>query len=108
MDTTCKWYMDSGASRHVTRSPGHLKLITPSMERNLVTTADGERHLVGGSGDVNVQTDCGETKMTNVMYVPSLKRNLVSVGSLADKGHVVFTDKKCLVLDNIKNRDIIA
>ena len=47
--------------------------------------------------------------MTNVMYVPSLKRNLVYVGSLADKGHViVFTNKKCLVLDNDRNKHVVA
>ena len=47
--------------------------------------------------------------MTNVLYVPSLKRNLVSVGSLADQGHVVmFTNKSCIILDNLKNRKVIG
>ena len=43
------------------------------------------------------------------MDVPLLKRNLVSVGSLADEGHVImFTNRKCLVLDNIWNKHIVA
>ena len=43
------------------------------------------------------------------MYVPSLKCKLVSVGLLADKGHViVFTDRKCLVQDNVRNKHVVA
>lgn len=104
-----KWYMDSGTSRHVTGEKNHLVSVTSPVGKRTVTTADGERHAVGGSGDVNVKSDCGEIKMTNVMYVPSLKRNLISVGSLTDKGHViVFTNRKCLVLDNDRNKQIVA
>lgn len=101
--------MDSGASRHVTGVREHLGPVTSHVGRKSVTIADGERHVVGGSGEANVQLDCGEIKMTNVMYVPSLKRNLVSVGSLADEGHViVFTNRICLVLDNARNKQIVA
>ena len=109
LDTSEKWYMDSGASRHVTGERNHLVSVTPPVGKKTVTTTDGERHAAGGSGDVNVKSDCGEIKMTNVMYVPSLKRNLVSVGSLADKEHViVFTNRKCLVLDNARNKQVVA
>lgn len=46
--------------------------------------------------------------MTNVMYVPALKHNLISVGLLADEGHViVFTNRKNLVLDNVRNKHIV-
>jgi hypothetical protein len=109
LDTGEKWYMDSGASRHVTGERNHLDSVTSPVGRKTVTTADGECHAVGGTGDVNVKSDCGEIKMTNVMYVPSLKRNLVSMGSLADKGHVImFTNSKCLVLDNVRNKHVVA
>jgi hypothetical protein len=109
LDTGEKWYMDSGASRHVTGERNHLDSVTSPVGRKTVTTADGECHAVGGTGDVNVKSDCGEIKMTNVMYVPSLKRNLVSVGLLADKGHVImFTNSKCLVLDNVRNKHVVA
>lgn len=101
--------MDSGASCHVTSAREHLESVIPPIGRKTVTTADGEHHAVGGSGNVNVKSNCGEIKMTNVMHVPSLKRNLISVSSLADKGHViVLTDKKCLVLDNVRNKKVVA
>ena len=77
--------------------------------RKTITIVDGERHAVGGNGEVNVKSDCGEIKMTNVMYVPSFKHNLVSVGLLADEGHViVFTNRKCLFLDNVQNKYIVV
>lgn len=108
MNTTNKWYMDSGASCLVTGAREHLELVIPLVGRKIVTTADKERHAVGGSGDVNMKSDCKEINMINVMYVPSLKHNLVFVGSLTDKGQyvIVFTNKRCLFLDNIRNKDI--
>jgi len=66
-------------------------------------------HIAGGSGDVNVKSHCGEIKVTNVMYVPFLKYSLVYVGLLVDEGHVImFMDKKCLIVDNIWNKDTVA
>ena len=47
--------------------------------------------------------------MTNVLYVPSLKKSLISVGAIADTGCVVlFSIDHCYVLDNKTERQIIA
>jgi len=41
--------------------------------------------------------------------VPSLTKSLMSVGALTDKGGVVvFAKTKCWLLDNLRNKNIIA
>ena len=47
LDTSSKWYMDSGVSRHVTGVRENLESLISPVERRTVTTADGERHAVG-------------------------------------------------------------
>nr|PNR54317.1 hypothetical protein PHYPA_007994 [Physcomitrium patens] len=49
-----------------------------------------------------------QIKLDNVIYIPSLKRNLMSVDTLIDRGNmVVFMKNKCFVLNNSSNRLII-
>ena len=46
LDTIEKWYMNSGASHHVTGERNHLDTMTSPIGRKTVTTADGERHAI--------------------------------------------------------------
>ena len=56
-----------------------------------------------------LEADIGEIKVTNVLYSPSIKRNLLSVGSLADIGKViVFTKKHVYMLDSLIKGNILA
>jgi hypothetical protein len=49
-----------------------------------------------GTGTTTIKTNSGEIKLTNVKYVPSMRKNLVLAGSIADSGRlVVFSDKHC-------------
>ncbi|TYH30192.1 hypothetical protein ES288_A01G074600v1 [Gossypium darwinii] len=44
--------------------------------------------------------------ITNVLYVPNIDRNLLSVGQLIEKGFkIIFEDKWCLIKDS-KGRDV--
>ena len=91
-------YMDSGASSHITCQKASLELLTDPHPDYNVTTTDGNPYSVDRIGNANVLSDEGPgIKLQNVLYVPSLRRNLMSVKSLTDTGlFVYFTNKNCL------------
>ena len=101
--------MDSGATSHVIGNSINLQEIHPATSTQGIMTAGGETHLVQGTGSSNVHTPAGSIKLTNVKYVPSLKKSLVSVGTIADTGSkVIFLAAHCWVTNPTDHKKIIA
>jgi hypothetical protein len=72
-----------------------------------VRTGGGESHAVKGSSTATVKTNSGEINLTNVKYVPSMRKNLVSMGLIADIGRlVVFSDQHCGYLTSLITREL--
>ena len=100
--------MDSGTFSHVTGQKATLELLEDPHDDYNITTADGNSHSIDGIENVNVSSNDGpRIKLQNVLYVPSLHQNLMSVGSLTDTGlSMHFTNKNCFVMD--KSPSILA
>ena len=54
-----------------------------------VTVANGERLRAQGLGDIKVNIDGEDIQMTDVLYVPGLDANLLSISALNRKGLTV-------------------
>ncbi|XP_052189904.1 uncharacterized protein LOC127799722 [Diospyros lotus] len=55
---------------------------------------------IKGEGTIAIDTSAGTKMISNVLYVPDVSHNLLSVGQLLEKGFkVLFEDKMCLILD---------
>jgi hypothetical protein len=105
------WYLDSGASGHIAADSSKIdqSQLTSGVQIQEVRTGGGKPHTVRGTGTATVKTNSGEIKLTNVKYVPSMRKNLVSVGSITDNDRlVVFSDKHCWVLDTLDHKRVIA
>ena len=65
----------------------------------MVYLRDNEPCDIVGKGDVMVSLSNGSTlKLRNVRHVPKLKRNLISVGQLADGGiKITFNGDVCKI-----------
>eukprot|EP00253_Pinus_taeda_P025239 PITA_25239 len=92
-------YLDSGASFHMTDDK---KLFSALEEKDLkmhIEMGDNGRYSVSGVGTVAFQREHGAPiTLKNVVYVPGLKKNLVSVAMLEDKGYdVVFSKGKAFL-----------
>ena len=90
------WYLDSGASFHMM---GNRDLFSDFEEKDLkksIEFGDDERYSATRMGTVTFQREFGSPlRITDVMYVPGLKKNLVSVAVLEDHGYdVVFSKGK--------------
>ena len=63
-----------------------------------VVLGDYETYTMKGTISTSLQLESGDTlHMNDVLYVPGMKRNLVSISTLEDKGYrVTFADGKVL------------
>ena len=66
---------------------------------NQVELGDDTTYKIEGVGSASLQLDSGTVfHIEDILYVPGLKKNLLSVASLEDKGYkVIFMDRKVLL-----------
>lgn len=100
------WIIDSGCSSHMSHS---LESFT-SLNRKFTSTvsiANGEKLKCCGLGNINLNLDNNQSiPIDNVMYVPNLFTNLLSVSQLVSKGYkVIFEGDMCNIL---KKNSVIA
>jgi hypothetical protein len=84
------WLIDSGASRHMTRYREYLTDIVEKDSHLHVVIGDNARYTMKGVGYSSFQLDSDiPLQLSEVLYVPRMKRNLVSISPLEDKGYKV-------------------
>ncbi|WVZ24270.1 hypothetical protein V8G54_002814 [Vigna mungo] len=83
-------YLDSGCSNHMTCNKGWLVNINHT-KKSKVKFADDSTLKVEGVGDVVINRRNGsQVVISNVLYVPDMKCNLLSIGQLVEKGFTVI------------------
>lgn len=96
-----EWYIDSGATQHMT--PHSDLLENKKSDFDKITAANGAKIDVTGTGDGNFTFGDGNVKVNNVMHVPDLAVNLLSVSQIVKNGNtVVFDSEGCSVYIKIK------
>jgi hypothetical protein len=82
--------IDCGASRHITRYREHLTKLVEKDYQLHVLLGDDARYVVKGTGTTSLQLDSGiPLHLSDVLFVPGMRRNLVSISSLEEKGYKV-------------------
>eukprot|EP00253_Pinus_taeda_P004754 PITA_04754 len=105
------WLIDSGASRHFT---GYKEVLHNLIEKetNLeIVLGDNMKYPMKGVGSVSLKLNQGNTiHLQDVLYVPDLKKNLVSISAMEDKGYkVTFNDGKVRIWkNNVKDAFILG
>lgn len=82
------WVMDSGASFHATHSREALRNLKEG-DFGKVRLANDEVLDVTSIGDLDLKTPVGPWTLKDVRVIPSLKKQLISVGQLDEQGHEV-------------------
>eukprot|EP00253_Pinus_taeda_P001615 PITA_01615 len=98
-DSLGNWLIDSGASRHFTSYKEALYNLIKKETNLEIVLGDNSKYPVKGVGNVILQLNHGNTiHLQDVLYVPDLKKNLVSISAMEDKGYkVAFSDGKVRV-----------
>jgi hypothetical protein len=93
------WLIDSGASKHMTGQRDILSCLSKKKFSHKVTLGDDYQYPIKGVGESNYKLNSGTPmKMKDVLYVPGLTKNLVSISSLEKKGfRVAFIDGEVLM-----------
>ena len=93
---TCLWYLDSGYSRRMTRDRFLFKVFESKKGGN-VTFGDRSKSQIKGKGIISLP---GLPNIANVLYVESLRVNLLSISQICDQDFMVlFSKGKCLIMD---------
>lgn len=106
------WIVDSGATSHMANDMSAFISMDPKRKGN-VRLAD-EKNLVSinGIGDISLKCDLpskikNSLEASDVLYVPSLSSNLLSVKKLAKDGYkLIFENNTCHILKNEQLRAI--
>jgi hypothetical protein len=93
------WLIDSGASKHMTGKKNTLSCISEKKFSQKVTLGDDYQYPIKGIGESNYKLDSENSiTMKDVLYVPGLKKNLLSISTLDKKGYrVAFIDGEVLM-----------
>ncbi|XP_068338928.1 uncharacterized protein [Pyrus communis] len=94
-----KWYIDSGCSNHMTGNVDLLVEVRTNVAGK-VQMPTGDLVNVAGMGSLVIDTNKGRKYVREVMYLPGLKENLLSVGQMDEHGYfLVFGGGMCSVYD---------
>ena len=82
------WDVDSGASNHMTSPHGEwFKDMQTLQNPGYVKTGDDTAHPIAHTGNVPLTLQDGNVKyLADVLHVPNITKNLVSVGKMVEQG----------------------
>jgi hypothetical protein len=101
------WHLDSGATDHICNDKGHLLDIRRLPKPIQVRIGDNSIVPVAGIGTVLAASKNRRIQLTDILYVPAIGTNLLSVSKLTDKGcEVQFSKNGQATILNPKDQSI--
>jgi len=81
------WVIDTGASRHMTGECSQLQTLSKGKYSHAIELGDNKIYLMKGIGSTLLELESsGSIHLKNILYVLGLKKNLLSISCLEDKG----------------------
>ena len=101
------WYLDSGCSNHMTSHREWLIHFDKS-RKSQIRFADNRIIQAEGTGDILIRRKDGNKAMIkDVLYVPAMKSNLISIGQLIEKSFSMNLHQGILELYDPKHRKVL-
>lgn len=101
------WYIDSEYSNHMTSNESIFCNLDTSVKTK-VKTGNGELVETKGKGTVAIETKKGTRLIKDILLVPSLDQNLLSVGQMMENGYSLHFEKNVCQIYDLKNNQEIA
>ena len=77
--TSSNWLLDSGASHHITAGLKNLSFHKPYDGTNDIVIGEGTSLSISHTGSTTFSTPSHKFTLPNVLCVPTMKRNLISI-----------------------------
>ena len=99
------WIIDSGASNHMTTLSSLFKTYSPCSGSEKIRIADGTFSTIAGKRDITLSKNID---LKNVLHVPKLTYNLLSVRKICTDSHcsVKFFNTHCVFQDRTSGKMI--
>lgn len=103
------WYFDSGASNHVTHDPDRFQEISEHNGKASLVVGNGEKLKIHASGTTTLNTCQGSFNLHDLLYVPKITKNLLSVSKLATDNNITieFDASDCFVKDKLTGQVLL-
>lgn len=102
MSDASHWFIDSGASCHMTHDRNLLNDFEASFGNGDITVANNEKLKVLGSGTASIIMNNETIAVKDVLHVPQLSANLLSVSRMVKSGNSVTFDRNgCSVKNSV-------
>jgi hypothetical protein len=110
MDDSDAWFVDSGALVHMTCNKMWYTNFKEAQNGANIYLGDDLPHQIKGYGYILVTLSNGTVcHIRNVVYVPGIKKNLISVSTITDQDlKVEFFKNYCIVKDLLDHFKIVA
>ncbi|KAI5414317.1 hypothetical protein KIW84_058442 [Lathyrus oleraceus] len=93
------WLINSGCTNHMTYDKTLFKDLKPT-KVSKVRIGNGSYISAKGKGTILISTTSGIKTISDVLYVPDIDQNLLTVGQLIEKGFKVsFENQHCVIFD---------
>ena len=97
------WWIDSGEISHMTSHKEYFhSLVAYGDQKKVIYTANDGECVIEGIGSIFITLSSSrKAKMENVLFIPSITKNLLSVSQMIDNGlGVEFIGDACLISKN--------
>lgn len=84
------WIPDSGATSHMSGDPGILTQMQTYSGSDNITIGNGTSLPISHIGEVPVNTVYGPLILSNVLHVPDMKKNLLSISHFIEDHDCIF------------------
>jgi hypothetical protein len=99
------WYVDSGASNHMTYHGEWFRDVKDLDKPGYVETGDDTTHPIAHIGNVPLTMQNGKIKyLFDLLHVPNITKNLVFVGQMIEQGLQVWFNPNGCYVKNFKDK----
>jgi hypothetical protein len=102
------WYADTGATDHITHDLEKMAVKEKCQGNDQVATANGQGMYIRHIGQSKIHSASHTLILRNILHVPSITRNLLSVRMFAIDNHVFFEfHPHFLLIKDLATREIL-
>ncbi|PKU68147.1 Retrovirus-related Pol polyprotein from transposon TNT 1-94 [Dendrobium catenatum] len=102
------WFLDSGASTHLTNSLDNLSISTPYQGTDNITIGDGSSVNISHTGAGILPTPSRKLHLSNILHSPLIHYNLLSISQLTKDNNVsIIFDPTGFMLKDMTNNKVL-
>jgi hypothetical protein len=102
------WYMDTGATHHMSHTSGNLSDYFNNDRSNHIVVGNGTTLPIHGTGNIHLKPPNPPLKINNILFSPTLIKNLLSVRRLTTDNDVTIEfDKFGFSVKDYQTRTLI-